>query len=121
VTITCYSTNKAGQLYAMTDPIAERIRKIGGSTLARSGTSRGSNASKITMPHYVDPLDMLAELRRRQQNVGRSPTRNACGGRMTPRYRLGQLNRELESTRLSDAPGFYSNPAGVAIRRDIEC
>ena len=41
---------QADQLYAMTDPIAERIRKTGGGRCGRSGTSRESNASRTTTP-----------------------------------------------------------------------
>ncbi|MGH7121741.1 MAG: Dps family protein [Acetobacteraceae bacterium] len=51
------------QLFAMTDPIAERIRKIGGRTLYSIGhISRLQRISDNDAP-YVDPLDMLAELR----------------------------------------------------------
>ena len=41
---------QADQLYAMTDPIAERIRKVGGSRSARSATSPAFSASSTTMP-----------------------------------------------------------------------
>jgi starvation-inducible DNA-binding protein len=54
---------QADQVYAMADPIAERIRKIGGSTLRSIGHI--SRLQRITDndAEYVDPLDMLAELR----------------------------------------------------------
>ncbi|WP_275576157.1 Dps family protein [Aquitalea magnusonii] len=38
------------QLYAMTDPLAERIRKVGGSTLRSMAISLASSASRTTMP-----------------------------------------------------------------------
>ena len=38
------------QIFAMTDPIAERVRKLGGMTISPSATSRGCNACSITMP-----------------------------------------------------------------------
>jgi DNA-binding ferritin-like protein len=38
------------QLYAMTDPLAERVRKVGGTTLRSIGTLHASNASRTTMP-----------------------------------------------------------------------
>ena len=41
---------QADQLYAMTDPIAERIRKVGGTTLRPLDTSRVPNAFRTTMP-----------------------------------------------------------------------
>jgi len=51
------------QLFAMTDPIAERIRKLGGTTLRSVGhivrLKRISDNDAI----YVEPEDMLAELR----------------------------------------------------------
>ena len=54
---------QADQLFAMTDPIAERIRKLGGSTLTSiGGISRAQRVLDNDAP-YVDPLDMLAELR----------------------------------------------------------
>ena len=47
----------------MTDPIAERIRKIGGSTLKSiGGIARGQRVLDNDA-EYVEPLDMLAELR----------------------------------------------------------
>jgi len=47
----------------MTDPIAERIRKIGGSTLRSIGHIARIQRIKDNDATYVDPLDMLAELR----------------------------------------------------------
>ena len=41
---------QADQLFAMTDPIAERVRKIGGLTIRSIGTSRGSSACSTTTP-----------------------------------------------------------------------
>ena len=54
---------QADQLYAMTDPIAERIRKTGGSTLRSIGHIAKIRRIKDNDADYVDPLDMLAELR----------------------------------------------------------
>ena len=54
---------QADQLYAMTDPIAERIRKTGGSTLRSIGHITRIQRVKDNDAEYVDPLDMLAELR----------------------------------------------------------
>ena len=54
---------QASQLYAMTDPIAERIRKIGGSTLKSIGGIARSQRVLDNDAEYVTPLDMLAELR----------------------------------------------------------
>ncbi len=53
----------ADQLYAMTDPVAERIRKTGGTTLRSIGHIARMQRIKDNDAEYVDPLDMLAELR----------------------------------------------------------
>jgi starvation-inducible DNA-binding protein len=54
---------QADQLYTMTDPIAERIRKTGGSTLRSIGHISRTQRIIDNDAEYVDPLDMLAELR----------------------------------------------------------
>ena len=53
---------QADQLFAMTDPIAERVRKIGGSTLKSIGHIARNQRILDNDADYVDPLDMLAEL-----------------------------------------------------------
>jgi starvation-inducible DNA-binding protein len=50
------------RLFAMTDPIAERIRKIGGSTLKSIGHITRLQRVLDNEAVYVDPEDMLAEL-----------------------------------------------------------
>jgi starvation-inducible DNA-binding protein len=60
---------QADQLYAMTDPIAERIRKIGGSTLRSIGHISRIQRIQDNDAGYVDPLDMLAELREDNQEL----------------------------------------------------
>ena len=60
---------QADQLYAMTDPIAERIRKTGGSTLRSIGHIARIQRVKDNDAEYVDPLDMLAELREDNQSL----------------------------------------------------
>jgi starvation-inducible DNA-binding protein len=51
------------QLFAMTDPIAERIRKVGGSTLRSIGHINRLQRVLDNDAEYVEPKDMLAELR----------------------------------------------------------
>jgi starvation-inducible DNA-binding protein len=58
---------QADQLFAMTDPIAERIRKIGGYTLRSIGHIARLQRVKDNDASCVDPLDMLAELREDNQ------------------------------------------------------
>ena len=52
----------ADQLFAMTDPIAERVRKIGGITLRSIGQISRTQRVLDNDAEYVEPLDMLAEL-----------------------------------------------------------
>jgi starvation-inducible DNA-binding protein len=54
---------QADQIYAMTDPIAERIRKVGGRTLRSIGHIARIQRVLDNDADYVEPSDMLAELR----------------------------------------------------------
>lgn len=54
---------QADQIYAMSDPIAERIRKVGGSTLKSIGHIARTQRVLDNDADYVAPADMLAELR----------------------------------------------------------
>ena len=54
---------QADQIYATTDPIAERVRKLGGSTLRSIGHIARLQRVLDNDAEYVTPLDMLAELR----------------------------------------------------------
>jgi starvation-inducible DNA-binding protein len=51
------------QLFAVTDAIAERVRKIGGTTLRSIGEISRLQRVLDNDADYVTPLDMLAELR----------------------------------------------------------
>jgi starvation-inducible DNA-binding protein len=53
----------AGQIFAMTDDIAERVRKIGGTTIRSIGQISRLQRISDNDADFVDPLDMLAELR----------------------------------------------------------
>jgi starvation-inducible DNA-binding protein len=50
------------QLFAMTDEIAERVRKVGGITLHSIGNIARLQRIPDNDADYVDPLDMVAEL-----------------------------------------------------------
>jgi len=51
------------QIFAMTDEIAERARKIGGTTIRSIGQISRLQRIADNNAEYVGPLDMLAELR----------------------------------------------------------
>jgi starvation-inducible DNA-binding protein len=53
---------QAEQIFSMTDPIAERVRKIGGSTLKSIGQISRQQRVLDNDADYVEPDDMLAEL-----------------------------------------------------------
>jgi starvation-inducible DNA-binding protein len=53
----------AEQLFGMTDDIAERVRKIGGMTLHSIGQISKMQRVADNDADYVEPLDMIAELR----------------------------------------------------------
>ena len=54
---------QADQVFATTDPIAERVRKIGGRTIHSVGQVGRLQRLIDNDADYVTPLDMLAELR----------------------------------------------------------
>ena len=54
---------QSDQIFAMTDPIAERARKIGGTTLRSIGHIARLQRIPDNDAEYVDPQDMLAELK----------------------------------------------------------
>lgn len=53
---------QASQIFAMTDPIAERVRKLGGTTIKSIGHIARLQRLPDNDADYVQPLDMLAEL-----------------------------------------------------------
>ena len=54
--------DQSDQIFAMTDPMAERARKLGGMTLHSIGEIARKQRIKDNDADYVDPQDMLAEL-----------------------------------------------------------
>src|SRR6516164_3668454 len=60
------------QIFAMTDPIAERVRKIGGTTLRSIGQIARTQRIFDNDAPYMTPLDMIAELRDDNASLVRS-------------------------------------------------
>jgi starvation-inducible DNA-binding protein len=54
---------QADQLFAMTDDIAERVRKLGGTTIRSIGHLASLKHVADNDAEYVGPLDMIGELR----------------------------------------------------------
>jgi starvation-inducible DNA-binding protein len=59
----------ADQIFATTDVLAERVRKLGGTTLRSIGDITRHQRLSDNDAAYVDPQDMLAELREDNQRV----------------------------------------------------
>src|SRR5919112_5991793 len=53
---------QAAEIFAMTDPLAERARKVGGTTLRSIGHIGRLQRLADNDASYVEPADMLAEL-----------------------------------------------------------
>jgi len=60
---------QAEQIFAATDVVAERVRKLGGRTLRSIGDIGRHQRLADNDAAYVDPQDMLAELREDNQRV----------------------------------------------------
>jgi starvation-inducible DNA-binding protein len=79
------------QLYAMTDPLAERIRKVGGNTLRSIGHIARMQRISDNDADFVEPLDMLAELREDNQTLA---------GRLREAHNVTDEHRDIASSSL---------------------
>ncbi|QBJ78087.1 Dps family protein [Aquitalea sp. USM4] len=79
------------QLYAMTDPLAERVRKVGGTTLRSIGHIARQQRIKDNDAVYVTPEDMLAELR--EDNA-------ALAGRLREAHAVCEEHRDIAAASL---------------------
>src|SRR5215469_9991348 len=78
------------QIFAMTDDIAERVRKIGGTTIRSVGHIARLQRIKDNDAEYVTPEDMLSELREDE---------------------LALINRMREATTCATKPATLPPPA----------
>lgn len=60
------------QIFAMTDDVAERVRKIGGTTIRSIGQISRLQRIADNDAEYVTPVDMLSELREDERALVRS-------------------------------------------------
>ena len=63
---------QSDEIYATVDPIAERVRKIGGTTLRSIGQIGRLQRVRDNDADFVTPLDMLAELREDNKQLAAS-------------------------------------------------
>ena len=84
------------QIFAMTDPMAERARKIGGTTLRSIGDISRRQRLLDNDAEYVDPKDMLAELRDDNKSPDGEPARGPQRVRRARRRRDRKPARSLD-------------------------
>ena len=83
--------DQGDELYSMTDPIAERIRKVGGTTLRSIGHIARTQRVLDNDADYVEPLDMLAELR---------DDNKALAGRLREAHNICEDHRDIATASL---------------------
>src|SRR3954468_17633444 len=71
---------QAAQIFATTDPLAERVRKLGGTTLRSVGDVKRHQRGLDNDPELVEPQDILADLRddNRQMAARMRQTHGVC-------------------------------------------
>jgi starvation-inducible DNA-binding protein len=82
---------QGSQLFAMTDAIAERVRKLGATTLRSIGHVFRIQRIADNDADYVEPLDMLAELGENNKDLL---------GRMREVHDICDLHRDIASASL---------------------
>ena len=85
---------QADQIYAMTDPIAERVRKVGGTTLRSIGHIARTQRILDNDAEYVEPLDMLAELREDNKTLA---------ARLREAHNVSDEHRDIATTSMIEA------------------
>lgn len=82
---------QADQIFAMTDAIAERVRKVGGSTVRSIGHIARMQRVMDNDAEYVEPSDMLAELR---------DDNKALAGRLREAHNVCDEHRDIATASL---------------------
>ena len=82
---------QADQIFAMTDAIAERVRKVGGSTVRSIGQIARMQRVSDNDADYVEPSDMLAELREDNK---------ALAGRLREAHNVCDEHRDIATASL---------------------
>ncbi len=99
------------QIFEMIDPLAERVRKLGQTTLRSIGHIGKLQSIKDDDQPFVGPLAMLSELNSRQQGVRRLDAQNARALRRQWRRRDGEPSRSLDRrNRTADLVPVRSDP-----------
>ena len=102
---------QADQIFAMTDPIAERVRKVGGSTLRSIGQIARCSASSTTTPTTSSRRTCWPSCARTTRSW-RPPARRPRRLRRAPRHRDDQPDRGLDRRdRTADLVPVRGEPA----------
>ena len=100
------------QIFAMTDVLAERVRKIGGTTLRSIGHVNKLKRITDNDADFVAPVDMLREL----MEDNKTPSRSACVRLTRSRQKITTSRPRASSRSLSMRPksgrGFCLRLAG---------
>ena len=105
--------DQADRIFATTDAIAERVRKIGGTTLRSIGHIGRLQRIFDNDAEFVTPLDMLAELRNDNRQLAASLARRMWCATSTTTWRAPASSR-TGSTKPSSAPGSCSKRPAFA-------
>jgi starvation-inducible DNA-binding protein len=82
---------QADQIFAMSDAIAERVRKVGGTTIHSIGHIASLKRINDNNAEYVEPSDMLAELREDNK---------ALAGRLREAHNVCDEHRDIATASL---------------------
>jgi starvation-inducible DNA-binding protein len=119
--------DQGGQLFSMTDAIAERARKLGGATVRSIGQISRAQRLADNDAEYVKPFDMLAELRNDNAFLTRTmrEVHSLCdeAGDVGHRKPAGELDRRIRETdlvpvrMLQECMNFRANSSPNSRRR----
>ena len=110
---------EAGQIYATTDAIAERVRKIGGTTLRSIGQIGRLQRVLDNDADFVTPLDIWESCATTTCNLQRICARRTASATSTAMSRR-RASWRTGSTRLNSVSGFCSRRAGAVMPREAE-
>ena len=108
------------QIFAATDAIAERVRKIGGTTLRSIGQISALQRLPDNDADFVTPLDMLSELREDNMSLVGYLRETPRALRRAWRCRNGEPDRGLDRRGRDAGPGSSMRRAGAATGPDTE-
>ena len=98
-------------IFATTDQLAERVRKLGGTTLRSIGQIGKLQTIQDNNESYVPPREMLRELMEDNKHMAAGDAKGPQARRRSRGFRHRRTARDFSSMRPSAAPGSCSRPA----------